>query len=111
MASDQETSTGMTVASGASTSAGATLGTALAHEAVSQAAAIVVQDAAAYLRQMGQISAAGMAVCTELMIAQKDPVTYTPIMAQITTNLTAATTAFQAMGTAASAVASKFPAS
>jgi len=86
-----------------------TLGTALAHEAVSQATAMVVQDGATYLRQVAAVTAAGIAVATAKMIATQQPEPWTTIITKLNASLTAAGETFKALGGDAAAVLGQFP--
>jgi hypothetical protein len=86
-----------------------TLGTALAHEAVSQAAAMVVQDGAAFLRQVSSVTAAGIAVCTAKMIATQSQSPWTDIITALNKSLATAADTFKTMGTDAANVLGQFP--
>jgi hypothetical protein len=79
----------------------------LALQAVAQAASMAVTDAVAHLRRIGAISTAGLAVCTELMIKNKDT-SYGEIMTTINQTLTTAAETFQTIGDNAAGVLKQF---
>lgn len=86
-----------------------TLGTSLAHEAVSQAAAMVVQDGASFVRQIASVSAAAIAVATAKMISTGQPEPWSTIITEINTSLTTAAATFKTLGSDAAAVLGQFP--
>ncbi|MBL8627230.1 MAG: hypothetical protein JNK64_38420 [Myxococcales bacterium] len=88
---------------------GVFLGPGFAYEAVSQTSAMVVQDAASLLRQLGAVSTAALAVITEKLIQTEgaDP-NLVPLFNTITSNLTTASQAFVQVGNAAAQVMGYF---
>ena len=97
-----------TGASGGKTT-GVFLGPGLAYETVSQTSAMVVQDAASLLRQLGAVSTAALAVITEKLVETEgaDP-NLVKLFNTITTNLTTASQAFMQVGNAAAHVLGYF---
>lgn len=80
----------------------------MARDLVAQATSMVVADAANYMRALSQVSVSGIAVCTEMMIRNKDP-EYATMMAQIQQSLSDAATTFQKLGVGAASVLQAFP--
>ncbi|MBK9036179.1 MAG: hypothetical protein IPL61_33875 [Myxococcales bacterium] len=88
---------------------GVFLGPGLAYEAVSQASAMVVQDAASLMRQLGTLTTAALAVITEKIVQTEgaDP-NWVKAFTTVTTNLTTASQAFVQVGNAAAQVMGYF---
>lgn len=74
------------------------IGQSLALEAVSQAAAMAVQDAGSYFRQVAAVSAAAVAVFTAKMVETQSPSPWSDLIAQANNSVTAAASAFQTVG-------------
>lgn len=83
-------------------------GVALAHDAVAQSAAIAIQDATTYLRAVGSVSAAGIAVCVEQLVKTKNP-EWATLITLLNTTVTQASATFTAIGSAATGVLTAFP--
>lgn len=83
------------------------LGQGLALEAVSHAAAMAVQDAGTYFRQVAAVSAAGVAVCTEKLVQTKDP-TWAELIAKLNASVQAASGTLGKVGTDAASVVKSF---
>ncbi|MEZ4400145.1 MAG: hypothetical protein R3B06_09010 [Kofleriaceae bacterium] len=85
------------------------LGPGLAYEAVAQASAMVVQDAASLMRQLGAVSTAALAVITEKIVQTQatDP-NWITAFEKVTQNLTTASAAFVQVGNAAANVLGYF---
>lgn len=86
----------------------APLGAAFAYEAVAQAAAIAVQDAATYLRQVGMLSAAAIAVCTTKMMETKDPEPWISLIERANASVSSASRVFAEVGENAARVLKAF---
>ncbi|NRD43919.1 hypothetical protein [Corallococcus exiguus] len=82
---------------------------AMAYDAIAQASAITVQDAATFMRMMSTVTAAAIAKCTELYIAsgQADS-QYQTMIANLTKNMSSCVDQYTGMGTAAATVLGKF---
>lgn len=86
------------------------LGQGLAVEAVSQAAAMAVQDAGTYFRQVAAVSAAAMAVFTAQMAEAQKSDPWAGLMKTVTDNMTAASGLLKQVGTDASSTIQSFTA-
>lgn len=84
------------------------IGGVLAYEAVAQAAAIAVQDAATYLRQVGMLSAAAVAVCTTRMMETKDPEPWLALIERANASVSSASRVFAEVGENAARVLKAF---
>lgn len=84
------------------------IGQGLALEAVSQAAAMAVQDAGTYFRQIASVSAAAVAVFTAQMVAKQTPEPWTTLIKAAGDNVTAASALLKDVGTNAAAVVKSF---
>lgn len=93
------------------TSAAGNTGTGIAYQKVSQAAALAIQDAADYMRNLMTISATAIGVSATKMV--EDPAVniplYTPVIKTAEDIATFATTQFTAVGEAATKVVTGFP--
>jgi hypothetical protein len=86
----------------------APIGAILAYEAVAQAAAIAVQDAATYLRQVGELSAAAVAVCTTKMMETQDPEPWIALIERANASVISASRVFAEVGENAARVLKAF---
>lgn len=93
---------------GASAAPPQNLGPSMALEAVSQAAAMAVQDAGSYFRQLTAVSAAAVAVFTAKMVETQSPQPWSDLITAVGTNVTNAGTIIQSVGSDASAVVQDF---
>lgn len=93
------------------TSAAGNNGAGIAYQKVTQAAAIAVQDAADFMRNLMTISATASGVAMTKMVENPEVnvALYTPVIAQAEAIATFAATQFTAVGAAAATVATTFP--
>ena len=93
------------------TSAAGNTGTGIAYQKVSQAAALAIQDAADFMRNLMTISATATGVAMTKMV--EDPAVniplFTPVIETAQSIATFATTQFTAVGEAAAKVVTGFP--
>jgi len=87
---------------------GVFLGPGLAYEAVSQASAMVVQDAASLMRQLGALTTAALAVITEKIVETEGDPKWVKAFTTITGNLASASVTFVQVGNAAAQVMGYF---
>jgi hypothetical protein len=84
------------------------IGQGLALEAVSQAAAMAVQDAGTYFRQIAAVSAAAVAVFTAKMVEEKKADPWVGLIKDVGDSVTAASTVLKTVGADAAAVVKSF---
>ncbi len=83
-------------------------GQGVAYQKVSQAAAFAVQDATDYMRNVMTVALTAQGIALKLMIETKDP-SYVPVLTAAQEAVTAAQTAFGAIGASAGQVVTNFP--
>lgn len=84
------------------------IGQGLMLEAVAQAAAMAVQDAGTYFRQIAAVSAAAVAVFTAKMVEDKKADPWVGLIKDVGDNVTAASTVLKTVGADAAAVVKSF---
>lgn len=73
-------------------------GAALMKDSISQSTALAVQDVANYLRQAETVSAAAIAVCTEIMVSNPAEVAkYSEVVKHVNANLVDTSKAFESV--------------
>lgn len=102
-------SIGFVFAPNAGAPAGSSAGAAIAYQKVAQAAALAVQDATDYQRNILSISTVAQGKALALMFAEKKVDPYAEILQQAIQASTSAVKIFGDVGTAAAAVANSFP--
>ena len=102
-------SIGFVFAPNAGAPAGSSTGAAIAYQKVAQAAALAVQDATDYQRNILSISTVAQGKALALMFAEKTIDPYAAILQEAIKASTSAVQIFTSVGTAAAAVATGFP--
>jgi hypothetical protein len=102
-------SIGFVFAPNAGGAAGSSAGAAIAYQKVAQAAALAVQDATDYQRNILSISTVAQGKALALMFAEKKVDPYAEILQQAILASTSAVKIFGEIGAAAAAVAGNFP--
>ncbi|NEQ40436.1 MAG: hypothetical protein F6K40_31085 [Okeania sp. SIO3I5] len=86
-----------------------TEGAGKAYQSVAQSMAIAVQDATDNLRNITTISSTAIAVCTQLMIAERKVTPYAEIIAKSQETLSSTVKIFEKVGKSSGTILKEFP--